>query len=100
MLHLVGSMGYDSHSQLELPLSFRLIIVYVLSWVQLFATPWTVACQALLFMEFSRQEYCSGLPFASLRDLSDTEIEPESPASPALAGGFFTTKPPGKSSPK
>ena len=27
------------------------------------ATPWTVACQALLFMGFSRQEYCSGLPF-------------------------------------
>ena len=57
VLHLVGSMGYDSHSQLELSLSFRLIRAYVLSWVQLFATPWTVACQALLSMEFSRQEY-------------------------------------------
>ena len=34
-----------------------------LSHVQLFATPWTVASQAPLFMEFSRQEYCSGLPF-------------------------------------
>ena len=36
---------------------------------QLFATPWTVACQAPLSMEFSRQEYWSGLPFPSLGDL-------------------------------
>ena len=37
----------------------------MLSCVQLFATPWTVACQAPLFTEFSRQEYWSGLPFPS-----------------------------------
>ena len=91
MLHLVGSMGYDSHSQLELPLSFRLIIVYVLSWVQLFATPWTVACQALLFMEFSRQGYWSGFPFPSPGDLLNPGIEFESLASPELVRGFFTT---------
>ena len=36
-----------------------------LSHVQLFATPWTIACQVPLPMEFSRQEYWSGLPFAS-----------------------------------
>ena len=41
---------------------------------------WTVACQAPLFMEFSRQEYWSGLPFPSLGDLPDSEIEPRSPA--------------------
>ena len=35
----------------------------LLSHVQLFATPWTVAYQVLLSMEFSRQEYWSGLPF-------------------------------------
>ena len=43
-------------------------------------TPWSVPCQAPLSMEFSRQEYRSGLPFSSLRDLSDPGIEPGSPA--------------------
>ena len=42
-------------------------------------------------MEFSRQEYWSGLPFPLPGDLPDPGIEPESLASPALAGGFFTT---------
>ena len=47
-----------------------------------------------LSMEFFRQEYWSGLPFSSLGDRLDLGIEP---ASPGLAGGFFTTEPPGKS---
>ena len=51
-----------------------------LSCVQLFATPWTVAHQAPPSMGFSRQEYWSGLPFPSPRDLSDPGIEPRSPA--------------------
>ena len=38
----------------------------VFSCVWLFATPWTVACQAPLFMRFPRQEYCSGLPFPTI----------------------------------
>ena len=42
-------------------------------------------------MEFSRQEYWSGLPFPSPGDLPNPGIKPTSPASPALAGGFFTT---------
>jgi len=42
-------------------------------------------------MEFSRQEYSSGLLFPSPRDLPDPGIEPVFLASPALAGGFFTT---------
>ena len=41
-------------------------LVCVLSHVRLFATPWTVACQASLSMAFSRQEYWSGLPFPTL----------------------------------
>ena len=45
-----------------------------------FATPWTVAHQAPLSMGFSRQEYCSELPFPSLGDLPDPGIEPRSPA--------------------
>ena len=51
----------------------------LLSRVQLFATPWTVAYQAPLSMEFSRQEYWSGLPFPSPGDLPDRGIEPRSP---------------------
>ena len=60
------------------------------SHVRLFATPWTAVCQAPLSMEFSRQEYWSGLPFPTPGDLPDPGIEP---ASPALAGGFFTAEP-------
>ena len=45
-----------------------------------FSTPWTVACQAPLSTEFSRQEYWSGLPFPSSGDLPDPGIEPRSPA--------------------
>jgi len=62
----------------------------------LFATPWTVTLQAPLSMEFFRQEYWSGLPFPSPGDLHDPGIEPESPASPSLAVGFFTTELPRK----
>ena len=49
-----------------------------------------------LSMKFSRQEYWSGLPFPAPEDLPDSGIEPTYLASSALAGGFFTTKPPGK----
>ena len=51
----------------------------LLSHVRLFATPWTVAYQAPLSMGFSRQEYWSGLPFPSPRDLPDQGIKPRSP---------------------
>ena len=63
----------------------------VLSRVQFFVTPWTVACQAPLSMEISRQEYWNGLPFSPPGDLPHPGIEPASLASPALSGGFFTT---------
>ena len=53
----------------------------LLSHIQLFATSWTIACQAPLSMEFSRQEYWNGLPFPSPGDLSDLGIESMSPAS-------------------
>ena len=51
-----------------------------LSRVQLFGTPWTVANQAPLSMEFSRKEYWDGLPFSSPGDLSDPGFETRSPA--------------------
>ena len=60
------------------------------------ATPWTGAHQVPQPMTFSRQEYQSSLPFSSPADLPDPGIELTSPVSPALAGGFFTTEPPGK----
>ena len=98
----------------------------LLSHVQLFATPWTVAHQAPLSIGFPRQEYQSGLPFPPPGDLLNLGIKPMSPAlqvdalpselprkpcpspgdlpdpgiepvslmSPALAGGFFTTRKP------
>ena len=61
------------------------------SHVQLFATPWTVACQVPLSMGFSRQEYWSGLPFPSPGDLPNSGTELACLMSPELAGGFFTT---------
>ena len=61
------------------------------SCVWLFATPWTVALWAPLSMEFSRQEYWSGLACPPPRDLPDSGIEPVSLTFPALAGGFFIT---------
>ena len=57
----------------------------------LFATLWIVAHQAPLSMGFSRQEYWRSLPCPPPWDLPDPGIEPASLASPALAGGFFTT---------
>ena len=51
-----------------------------LSCVLLFATPWTVACQAPLSMKSSRQEYWSGLPFPPPGYLLDSGIELASPA--------------------
>ena len=64
-----------------------------LSRVRLFATPWTVACQAPLSMGFSRQEYWRGLLFPSPEDLLDPGIEPRSPA---LEADALTSEPPGK----
>ena len=53
--------------------------------------PWIVAHQAPLSMEFSRQEYWSGLPLPTSRDLPDPGVEPVSLVSPSLAGRFLTT---------
>ena len=66
-----------------------------LSRVQLFATPWTVAYQVPLSMEFSRQEYWSGLPFPSLGDLPNPGIKPRSRA---LLADALPSEPPGKPS--
>ena len=70
--------------------------VKLLNRVWLFATPWTVAYQAPPSMEFSRQEYWSGLPFPSPGDLSDPGIEC---GSPALQADTLPSEPP-KRAPK
>ena len=64
-----------------------------LSHVQLFATPETVTQKAPLVHEFSWQEYWNGLSFPPSGNLPNAGMEP---ASPALAGGFFTAEPPEK----
>ena len=61
--------------------------------VQLFATPWAVAYQAPQFMEFSRQQYCSGLPLPAPGHLPNPGIEPRSPA---LWADTLPSVPPGK----
>ena len=71
-------------------------IVYIHVFVcmcSVMTNSWAVTCQAPLPMGFSKQGYWSGLPFPAPGDLSDPGIKP---ASPALAGRFFTTMPPGK----
>ena len=65
--------------------------------VQLFATLWTVACQAPLFMGFSRQEYWSGLPCPSTGNFPHPGIKPRSPASSAFQADSLPLVPPGKS---
>ena len=59
---------------------------YSLSHVRLFANPCTVAFQAPLSVEFSRQEYWSEFPFPPPGDVPDPGINPKSSVSPALAG--------------
>ena len=79
---------------------FLKVMLYLWWWfscVWFFGIPWTVAHQTPLSMELFRQEYWSGLPFPSPGDLSNPGIKPASLVSPALAGGFFITVPPGKS---
>jgi len=72
------------------------VCVCVLSSVRLFGTPWAVACQAPLSMRFSRKEYWNRLPCPPPGDLPNPGTESTFLVPPALAGGFFTIEPPGK----
>ena len=102
----------QSHSPEQLPLPFTQAIpdqlvclscpprkpplklkVKLLSHVRLFVTPWTAVYQAPPSMGFSRQEYWSGLPFSSPRDLPHPGIES---GSPALQTNSLPSEPPGK----
>ena len=66
-------------------------VLSCVSCVRLFVTLWTTARQAPLSVGFYRKEYWSGLPCPPPGVLPDSGIDPESPSSLALAGGFFTT---------
>ena len=96
-----GSM-FSPQSFLSLRISMRIsnsfpkICTQLLSHGQLFVTPWTVAHQAPLFMEFSSQEYWSRLPFPSPGDLPNPGTEHAYLGSSALAGRFLTSAPPRK----
>ena len=80
----------------EQTITMTFVVIQLISCVQLFVTPWTVVHQNPLSMGFFRQGNWSGLPFSSPGDLPGPGIEPRSPA---LAGKFFTTEPPGKPQP-
>ena len=75
----------------KLPQPMHACVLSRFSSVPLFVTLWTVAHQAPLSLEFSRQEYHSELPFPSPGDLSNPGIKPTPLLSPALADRFFTT---------
>ena len=70
-------------------------IAYLLSHVQLFVTPWTVAHQVPLSMGFSKQEYWSGLPFPPPGESSWPRDPTVSLGSPALADGSLPLRHPG-----
>ena len=84
-------MSRNTVGHIEAPSSSNTYLLFSLS--DSFVTPWTVACEAPLSMEFSRQEYWNGLPFLSPGDLSNPGIEPESPA---LQADSLPSEPPGK----
>ena len=69
-----------------------MVIVQLLNCVRLFATPWTLPCQAPISMGFPRQEYWSGLLAPSPGDLPNPGIEL---GSLVLTSGFFTAEPQG-----
>ena len=71
--------------------SHMCVVLSCFSRVQLFATPWTVTCQAPQSMGFSRQECWSGLPFPSPGDLPNPGTEPASLISPTVTVWFFIT---------
>ena len=68
------------------------VVLFGRSVVSDSVTRWTPALQAPLSMGFSSQEYWSGLPFCPPGNFPNPEFELESFVSPALAGGFFTTR--------
>ena len=84
-------MTFSYAKKLLVSLPFLAGVLSHFTRVQLFVNLWTEAHQALLSMEFSRQEYWSGLPCPPSGDLSNQRTEATSLMSPALADRFFNT---------
>ena len=82
-------------SQIRYSINSRLLLFSRLVVSDSFVTPWTAACQALLSVGFSRQEYWSGLPCPPPGDLPNPAIEP---GSPALHADSLPAELPGKPS--
>ena len=93
LLFLELSVALSHPNKQEFAKAALCVGMCMLSHVQLFATPGIVALQTPLSMGLSRQKYWSGLPFPTPGVLPDLRIRP---TSPALAGRFLTTEPPGK----
>ena len=96
---LYGILNEWKFFNLNIATVFQFLVLYKVksyshSFIQFFAIPWTVAHEAPLSMEFSRQEYWSGLPFPSPGDLPNPGIEP---GYPALQADSLPSEPPGKS---
>ena len=93
-LHLAAGLAEGFKEGIRnVNLTIDKVKVKSLSCVRLFVTPWTVAYQAPPSMEFSRQEYWSGLPFSSPGDLPNPGIEPRSPT---LQADTLPSEPPGQ----
>ena len=93
LLSLEPSFALSHPNMQEFAKEALCVCMRMFSHVQLFATPGTVALQIPLSMGLSRQKYWSRLSFPTPGGLPDLRIKP---TSPALAGRFFTTEPPGK----
>ena len=95
IIHIHMSTQWDSITEYQVEFLCYTVsewVSEVAHCVRLFATPWTVAYQAPPSMGFSRQEYWSGLPFPSPRDLPNPGFKPRCPAFQADA---LTSEPPG-----
>ena len=88
---VMGAAGRECLRFLRPGIYHACVCAKSLSRVWFLATPWAIALQAPLSMEFSREEYLSGLPFLSPGELPNQGVEPASLKSPELASGFFTT---------
>ena len=92
-VYLTLNLAFSEETSCTACLKAAPSVVQSLSHVRLFVTPWTVAHQAPLSVEFSRQEYWSGLPFPFPGDLPNSGIKP---GSPTLQADSLPSEPPGK----
>ena len=93
LFYVPGTVQGAVHLLFILTSIFIGCVLSCFSCIQIFVPLWTAACQALLSLGLSRQEYWSGLSCPPPGDLPDPGIKPRSPA---LQADFLPGKPPGK----